>query len=399
MWMTMLLSTAGSLADAEVFEYFIDHVFLTGLPRDRAQRLPRLPARRRRAGRREVRPVPSRGRGRSPSSPVSAIGRAVRSPKKLTVAAPCFGKRRGEERVLPRLARPRPSLPRSTARPPAAQATETFGLFHRRGKDRICLTARSTVYLSGRSCGVFLSNDVRSAASTTKISRSAASIGGAGAIHADPLDRVGGDREARPCTINRNERPFRTRRSSSVSRVLSRGASATIAPSLPARRFKSEDLPAFGAPKMAVVTPSRMCRASCAEDKSASISSDSAGSSLTQETPRFFIEILVGIIRRRVDFRKQHRKPFLKILDLFSQCAGQLRLRGALRKLGVRADRVHHGLGLRQIDPPVFERASREFGPVRQCARRVQSTRARASVRRRAARRRRAISATFSRRV
>ena len=34
---------------------------------------------------------------------------------------------------------------------------------------------------------------------------------------------------------------------------------------------------------------------------------------------------------------------------------------GALRKLGVRADRVHHGLGLRQVDPPVFERASREF--------------------------------------
>ena len=40
---------------------------------------------------------------------------------------------------------------------------------------------------------------------------------------------------------------------------------------------------------------------------------------------------------------------------------GLLYASGALRKLGIRADRVHHGLGLRQVDPPVFERASREF--------------------------------------
>ncbi len=77
-------------------------------------------------------------------------------------------------------------------------------------------------------------------------------------------------------------------------------------------------------------------------------------------------DVLIGKIDVGLDVREELEDALLQRRDAPAERAGELLVRGAQREIGLRGDEVHHGLGLREVELAVEERALRELAGLRQ---------------------------------
>ena len=183
-----------------------------------------------------------------------------------------------------------------------------------------------------------------------------------------PSASIGVARSARPAvSSSRTGTPAITSVPSTTSRVVP-GVAATIARSCPSSAFSRLDLPAFGRPTSATVTPSctsRPRRAGAqqrahprARVTDVDARADGVG---RRRRPRRGNRGSTSSPRDDVDERRRAARSILAPTSPASARAASID-----RALGARADQQRHGFRAREIHPAVHERAARELAGRRQ---------------------------------